>query len=40
MQSLAIADRAYVLEHGQFALTGPAAELLSDPRLRQTYLGL
>ena len=40
MQSLAVADRAYVLEHGEFALTGPAAELLSHPRLRQAYLGL
>ena len=40
VQSLEIADRAYVLEHGQFVLTGPAAGLLDDPRLRQTYLGL
>jgi branched-chain amino acid transport system ATP-binding protein len=40
VQSLGIADRAYVLEHGQFALTGPAATLLDDPRLRQTYLGI
>jgi branched-chain amino acid transport system ATP-binding protein len=40
VQSLGIADRAYVLEHGEFALTGPAATLLDDPRLRQTYLGL
>jgi branched-chain amino acid transport system ATP-binding protein len=40
VQSLEIADRAYVLEHGQFVLTGPATELLDDPRLRQTYLGL
>ena len=40
VQSLEIADRAYVLEHGQFVLTGPAADLLDDPRLRQTYLGL
>jgi branched-chain amino acid transport system ATP-binding protein len=40
VQSLEIADRAYVLEHGQFVLTGPAATLLDDPRLRQTYLGL
>jgi len=40
VQSLGIADRAYVLEHGQFALTGPAATLMADPRLRQTYLGL
>ena len=40
VQSLEIADRAYVLEHGQFVLTGPAGDLLDDPRLRQTYLGL
>ncbi len=40
VQSLGIADRAYVLEHGQFVLTGPAASLMGDPRLRQTYLGL
>ena len=40
VQSLEIADRGYVLEHGQFALTGPAVNLLNDPRLRQTYLGL
>jgi branched-chain amino acid transport system ATP-binding protein len=40
VQSLGIADRAYVLEHGQFALAGPAATLMADPRLRQTYLGL
>ena len=40
VQSLAIADRAYVLEHGRFALAGPAATLMADPRLRQTYLGL
>ena len=40
VQSLAIADRAYVLEHGRFTLTGPAAALLDDPRLRQAYLGL
>jgi ABC-type branched-subunit amino acid transport system ATPase component len=40
MQTLTIADRASVLEHGAFALTGPAAELLAAPQLRQTYLGL
>ena len=39
-QSLAIADRAYVLEQGQFTLTGAGAVLLDDPRLRQAYLGL
>ncbi|HEX3501543.1 MAG TPA: ABC transporter ATP-binding protein [Stellaceae bacterium] len=40
MQSLAIADRAYVLEQGRFTLSGAGATLLDDPRLRQAYLGL
>jgi branched-chain amino acid transport system ATP-binding protein len=40
MQSLAIADRAYVLEQGRFALSGTGAALIDDPRLRQAYLGL
>jgi branched-chain amino acid transport system ATP-binding protein len=40
MQSLAIADRAYVLEQGQFTLSGAGAALLDDERLRQAYLGL
>ena len=40
VQSLAIADRAYVLEHGRFTLSGAAAALLEDSRLRQAYLGL
>ena len=38
VQSLAIADRAYVLEHGRFTLTG-AADLAQDPELRKSYLG-
>jgi branched-chain amino acid transport system ATP-binding protein len=40
MQSLAIADRAYVLEQGRFTLSGTGAALIDDPRLRQAYLGL
>ncbi|HXP29446.1 MAG TPA: ABC transporter ATP-binding protein [Stellaceae bacterium] len=40
VQSLAVADRAYVLEHGRFALSGVAAELLERPELQQSYLGL
>jgi branched-chain amino acid transport system ATP-binding protein len=36
---LAISDRAYVLELGQERLEGPAADLLSDPRVAQLYLG-
>ncbi len=40
MQSLAIAQRAYVVEHGRIALSGAAAALADDPRLRAAYLGL
>ncbi|HWK44178.1 MAG TPA: ABC transporter ATP-binding protein [Stellaceae bacterium] len=40
VQSLAIAGRAYVLEHGMVAMAGPAADLAADPQLRRTYLGL
>ncbi len=40
VQSLAVAARAYVIEHGRVALSGPAAELAEDPRLRAAYLGL
>ena len=34
------AHRGYVLETGRIVQTGPAAELLDDPRIRQAYLGL
>jgi branched-chain amino acid transport system ATP-binding protein len=40
MQSLEIADRAYVIENGEVALSGPAGDLIDDPELRKTYLGL
>ncbi|MDX2101328.1 MAG: ABC transporter ATP-binding protein [Alphaproteobacteria bacterium] len=40
VQSLSLASRGYVLEQGVFALTGSATDLLADPRLRATYLGL
>ena len=39
VQSLAIAHRAYVLENGQIALSGPAADLAQHPDLRRSYLG-
>jgi branched-chain amino acid transport system ATP-binding protein len=39
-QSLDVAARAYVLEHGVFALSGPAAEVREDPELKRAYLGL
>ncbi len=40
VQSLAIAGRAYVIEHGAVALSGDAATLANDPRLKAAYLGL
>ncbi len=39
-QTLAIADRAYVIENGRMALSGPGAALLDDPRVKAAYLGL
>ena len=38
--ALQVADRAYVLEMGAVALSGPANELLHDRRIIDTYLGL
>ncbi len=40
MQSLQIADRAYVLDNGKIAMSGPAQQLLNDPGLRTAYLGM
>ena len=40
VQSLAVANRAYVIEHGRVAAEGPAGVLAADPRLRAAYLGL
>jgi branched-chain amino acid transport system ATP-binding protein len=40
VQSLDLAHRAYVLENGACALSGPAGELAADPRRKQAYLGL
>jgi branched-chain amino acid transport system ATP-binding protein len=37
---LQVADRAYVLEMGAVALTGPADALLHDRRIVETYLGI
>lgn len=37
--ALAISNRAYVLETGSISLSGSAAELLSDDRVRKAYLG-
>jgi len=40
VQSLDLAARAYVLENGAIAMSGPAATLKHDPQLMKTYLGL
>ena len=37
--ALEASHRAYVLEGGLVTLTGPAAELLGDERIREAYLG-
>jgi branched-chain amino acid transport system ATP-binding protein len=39
-RSLGIADRAYVLEQGTVALSGPGPELLRREEVRRAYLGL
>jgi branched-chain amino acid transport system ATP-binding protein len=38
--ALAIADRAYVLETGRITLSGTAAEIQADARVRDAYLGI
>ena len=37
--ALSIADQAYVLQTGRIALSGAAGDLLTDPRIRDAYLG-
>lgn len=38
--ALELADRAYLLENGRVALSGPGAELLASPDVRRAYLGM
>jgi branched-chain amino acid transport system ATP-binding protein len=38
-KSLAISDRAYVMENGSIVLTGTGAELASSEKVRKAYLG-
>ncbi len=38
-RALEIAHRAYVLETGALVLTGPGRELLTDPKVKEAYLG-
>jgi branched-chain amino acid transport system ATP-binding protein len=39
-QVLGVVDRAYLLETGSIRLSGNAADLLEDARIRAAYLGL
>ena len=39
-QSLSLAHRGYVLENGRIMMSGGAAELLANDRVRQAYVGL
>jgi branched-chain amino acid transport system ATP-binding protein len=38
--ALQLAQRAYVMESGQVMLSGAAADLARDPKVKQAYLGL
>jgi branched-chain amino acid transport system ATP-binding protein len=38
-RALALADHAYVLEHGVFGLSGAPGQIAADPRLRHIYIG-
>ena len=40
VQSLEVADRAYILAEGQFVMSGNAADIGADPALKRTYLGM
>ena len=38
--ALKLSDRAYVLENGKIAMKGKSKELIDNPHIRKTYLGL
>ena len=40
VQSLEVAQRAYILDNGRFVLEGSAADIRNDPILKRTYLGM
>ncbi len=39
LQTLKIADYAYVIQVGELIMEGPAKELINDPKLVEAYLG-
>ncbi|WP_274626941.1 ABC transporter ATP-binding protein [Arvimicrobium flavum] len=40
LQSLEIASRAFVMENGEIRLSGKPADMMNDPELQRSYLGL
>lgn len=38
-RALALANRGYVMESGEVTMSGPAQDLLNDPKVRAAYLG-
>ena len=40
VQSLEVAQRAYILDNGLFVLQGRAADIRNDPNLKRAYLGM
>ena len=40
VQSLEVAQRAYILDNGMFVLQGSAADIRNDPNLKRAYLGM
>ncbi len=40
VQSLEVADRAYILAEGSFVMSGAVATIAADPELKRAYLGL
>ena len=40
INSMAISDRAYVMEQGQIVLEGSSGDLLNDPHVKAAYLGV
>lgn len=40
VNSLAISDRAYVMEQGQVVMAGTSDQLLSDPHIKKAFLGI
>jgi len=40
VQSLEVAQRAYILDNGRFVLEGSAADIEQNPELKRAYLGM